>query len=424
MPVIVDLDKRIEYSKQQQFTGILSIQSEGKMLWHLYFLAGQIVWANSKAHSQRSWRRQLLQHCPDLLQQYQNSKQPISYASLAKSVMRKNFSREKFSKLVTGYISEILFDILQQGTLNFRASRKLLAYKSNPREAANFPCIGLQDVQLWKQVKHSWQIWEQSNLIEIRPNQIPLITDSQKLREHTSPTVFRALTSLVDGKQTLRDLALRARQPLVPLTLSLLPHIQNNLIRMVDISTLNADIIVDSPKGANDPNVTTAVTKTSTAVTTSPKSALSTNSKSKSTTRRSTIIYIDDSPADSKQMGQIIQSTGYAYVNIADPLQALPRLLEVKPQLIFLDLVMPVANGYEICAQIRRISAFKTTPVVIVTNNDGIADRVRAKVVGASGFMGKPIQKQKVLKVLKSFLKPEKSTPSQLHGRAKLSTSG
>lgn len=117
-----------------------------------------------------------------------------------------------------------------------------------------------------------------------------------------------------------------------------------------------------------------------------------------------TIIYIDDSPADSRAMSQIIEGAGYQYTNIPDPLQALPLLIELKPALIFLDLVMPIANGYEVCAQIRRMSAFKDIPVIIVTSNDGIADRVRAKMVGASGFLGKPIQSQKVTKVLRKHL--------------------
>jgi len=79
-------------------------------------------------------------------------------------------------------------------------------------------------------------------------------------------------------------------------------------------------------------------------------------------------------------------------------------LLESKPGLIFLDLVMPIASGYEICSQIRRMSAFKNTPVVILTGNDGIVDRVRAKVVGASDFLSKPVNAEKVLAIARQYL--------------------
>lgn len=85
-------------------------------------------------------------------------------------------------------------------------------------------------------------------------------------------------------------------------------------------------------------------------------------------------------------MAQIVTQAGYRYVNLQDSVLALPTLLEKKPNLIFLDLVMPIANGYEICAQIRRALVFKDTPVIIVTSNDGIIDRVRAKLVAQRTF--------------------------------------
>ena len=120
------------------------------------------------------------------------------------------------------------------------------------------------------------------------------------------------------------------------------------------------------------------------------------------------VVYVEDNAADSQMMAEIVETAGYRYENIADSLHTLPQLLEFKPQLIFLDLVMPVANGYELCAQIRRMSAFKETPIVIVTNNIGIADRVRARIVGASGFLGKPIREKRVLKVVKKYLHPSR----------------
>lgn len=126
-----------------------------------------------------------------------------------------------------------------------------------------------------------------------------------------------------------------------------------------------------------------------------------------STVTKPMVVYVDDSPADSQVMAEIVRAAGYGYNNISEPLDAIPRLLELKPQLIFLDLVMPYTNGYELCAQIRRISGFKKTPIIIVTNNDGIIDRFRALfMVGASGFFSKPVKEERVLKVLEKYLAP------------------
>ncbi|MEO1403190.1 MAG: response regulator [Cyanobacteria bacterium J06635_1] len=410
MPVtILDLDKRLSHSKERQFTGILSVEAEATAPWYLYFLAGQIVWANTQAHPKRRWRRQLVKHCPELIQPDRSS-QTLTYNTLAKLVIHKKFDRQRFSELVAGCISEVLFDVVQQGSLKFQISRNLLTYKTQSQDPARFPYVGLQCVypQVWRQVQQDWEKWQYSGLSHILPNQAPIIEQPAKLKEQTSPAMFQALMGLLDGQQSFRDLALRVKQPLLPLTLSVLPHIQKESIRVIDVDDLRVDTAsaVNSspsfqtpPKSAPQPQ--RAVPKSQPSPSAPPRKIIPKAGSHK----QPTVVYIDDNPADSQAMGQILQAAGCQYTNIADPMQALLQLLELKPQLIFLDLVMPIANGYEVCAQIRRISAFKDTPIIIVTNNDGIADRVRAKVVGASGFLGKPINQQRVLKVLKKYLK-------------------
>ncbi|EKU98586.1 response regulator containing a CheY-like receiver domain and a GGDEF domain [Leptolyngbya sp. PCC 7375] len=136
------------------------------------------------------------------------------------------------------------------------------------------------------------------------------------------------------------------------------------------------------------------------------------------------VVYVDDNPTDSQVMAEILQNAGYSYVNISDPLQALPQLLELKPQIIFLDLVMPMANGYELCSQIRRITGFKKTPIVIVTNNNGIIDRLRSKFVGAYGFLHKPIREKRVLAMLKKYgCKPNQALVDDMVPLSSLSSS-
>ena len=118
----------------------------------------------------------------------------------------------------------------------------------------------------------------------------------------------------------------------------------------------------------------------------------------------SMVVYVNDNSLDSQIMAEIVGNVGYSYKTITKPLEAIPLLLELRPQLIFLDLVVPFTNGYELCAQIRRISGFKRVPIIIVTNNDGIIDRLRARLVGASGFFSKPVNEERVLKILVKHL--------------------
>ncbi|HEY9599300.1 MAG TPA: response regulator, partial [Cyanophyceae cyanobacterium] len=100
----------------------------------------------------------------------------------------------------------------------------------------------------------------------------------------------------------------------------------------------------------------------------------------------------------------LLTAAGYRFVGVQDGLRAIATILVRKPDAIFLDLVMPNTNGYEICGQLRKLPSFKNTPILILTGNDGIVDRVRAKLVGASDFLNKPVDAGVVLSVLRKHL--------------------
>jgi two-component system, chemotaxis family, response regulator PixG len=116
------------------------------------------------------------------------------------------------------------------------------------------------------------------------------------------------------------------------------------------------------------------------------------------------IACIDDSLSVYMTMEKIITEYGYRCFGIQDPLRIITGLLKNKPDLIFLDLVMPVTNGYEVCEQIRKTPSLANIPIVILTGNDGLIDRVRTKFVGANGFLGKPIQVAAVTKMIDKYL--------------------
>ncbi len=116
------------------------------------------------------------------------------------------------------------------------------------------------------------------------------------------------------------------------------------------------------------------------------------------------VVYVDDAPTQDQPGVEMIQRAGYGCVRISDSLQDLSQLLELQPQLIFIDLAMPIINSYELCKQIRRLPEFAVTPLVIVLDNDNIVDRVRARIAGASGFIHRPVQAQEVLQVLIKYL--------------------
>jgi chemotaxis family two-component system response regulator PixG len=119
---------------------------------------------------------------------------------------------------------------------------------------------------------------------------------------------------------------------------------------------------------------------------------------------RGTILCIDDSSQVRRLMETLLANAGYRVVTVGEAIKALPTLLECNPDAIFLDLMMPIANGYEICTQIRRIDRFKNTPIVILTGNDGLVDRMRAKMVGATDFLAKPIKRDRILAAVGKYV--------------------
>ena len=119
---------------------------------------------------------------------------------------------------------------------------------------------------------------------------------------------------------------------------------------------------------------------------------------------RPLIACVDDSPTICCSLEEILTHQGYRFVGIQESLTAILNLIKSKPDFIFLDLLMPKVNGYEICSQIRKTPSLKDVPVVILTGKDGIVDRMRAKLVGATDFLGKPVESEKVLNMLHKYL--------------------
>jgi CheY-like chemotaxis protein len=290
---------------------------------------------------------------------------------------KREILRQQMVSIVQGSLAETLFDILQQEYWLRDRSLPTLNYTFTPEvNLYATPLVFLSPDRSWQQAQQAWQTWCQAGLEVFSPNMAPLIWQREELQHQSSPIIYRSLVSMVDGKRTLRDLALRLRQDPILLTQSLIPYIRRGWMKLMEVADLGE---IGSKRGARP-------------------------SPAQPTAASPLIAYIDDSPRDSQLMGRILTQAGYRYISLQDSVLALPMLLEHKPSLIFLDLVMPIANGYEICAQIRRTSVLKDTPAIILTSNDGIIDRVRAKMVRATEFVSKPIEQHKVLNVVRKYL--------------------
>ncbi|MGV0028790.1 response regulator [Phormidesmis priestleyi] len=367
-----DLADHFQICSRKGLSGRLdvSVHSSSEPIWSFFFHLGQLIWGVGELHPFRRWNRQLSQYCPDLAvsSMQQNTAHPHNwnYKALVSLIKQGQLQQSNLSAIVIGNILELLFDVIQAVQQLRPSSEMHLTYGSSlPNFINSALFVPIEADRAWRRAEQAWSIWQQSGLAHFSPNSAPVIWDDGALRQQTSLLAYHNLTTLASGCWTLRDIAVQLKQPLAPLTRSLLPYINQGVIGLNPVSDLRFDERPVKPP---------------------------------------LVAYIEDSRFDSAAMGHILAQAGYRFVSIHDAVQAVPMLLEHKPDLIFLDLLMPIANGYEVCAQIRRITAFKDTPIVILTSSDGIVDRVRAKLAGALGFLAKPIEPNKVIDALQQYL--------------------
>jgi two-component system, chemotaxis family, response regulator PixG len=113
-----------------------------------------------------------------------------------------------------------------------------------------------------------------------------------------------------------------------------------------------------------------------------------------------TIACIDDSQTVLNSIKHFLDENTFSVVMINDPIKALMQILRSKPDLILLDVEMPSLDGYELCSLLRKHSAFKNTPIVMVTGRTGFIDRAKAKIVRSSGYLTKPFTQSELLKMV------------------------
>jgi CheY-like chemotaxis protein len=383
-----DFDELIEHIRScelQLFTGRLDldVKEASNSLWSLFFCAGKLTGAASEMHPTRCWYRQLTQVFPQFVQTVYDRKsdQPQwSYFSVQDLLRQGKVSQKQLGTVIEGCVTEILFDIFQQDQQRVERLPVQLSYRRIPQKFQDLLQVSISAQRAWLKASYTWKMWQQAEFDQHSPNLAPVIWSPEELRQRTSPAIYQNVTALVNGDRTLRDLAVQLKQPLVSLTRSIMPYINQGIMGLIEVEDFDTSA---SPNSV---------------------AALSSAPSTQRELAKPLIVYIDDSRFDRIAMGQILLKAGYRFINIQDPLQALPTLIEQKPALIFLDLLMPVTNGYEVCAQIRRVSVLKNTPIIMVTSRDGIVDRVRAKLVNATGFIAKPIESDKVLTTLQEHL--------------------
>jgi len=118
-----------------------------------------------------------------------------------------------------------------------------------------------------------------------------------------------------------------------------------------------------------------------------------------------TILVIDDSLTVRKLVSLTLERRGYTVDMAKDGLEALSKINERLPDLIFLDITMPRMDGYQLCKIIRNNKQTSKIPVVMLSAKDGFFDKMKGKMVGASDYLTKPFDAGVLLKAITKHLK-------------------
>ena len=115
------------------------------------------------------------------------------------------------------------------------------------------------------------------------------------------------------------------------------------------------------------------------------------------------VMVIDDSRTIRRTAETLLQNEGYQVISATDGFEALSMIADNKPDLIFLDVMMPRLDGYQTCALLKHHRVFRHTPVVMLSSKDGLFDRARGRVVGSDDYLTKPFTRDELLRVIEQY---------------------
>ncbi len=109
------------------------------------------------------------------------------------------------------------------------------------------------------------------------------------------------------------------------------------------------------------------------------------------------VMVIDDSKTIRKTAESLLTKQGYKVFTAVDGFEALAKIAEHQPDIIFIDILMPRLDGYQTCALIKHNQKFKNTPVIMLSSKDGIFDKAKGRIVGSQQYLTKPFTQDDLL---------------------------
>ncbi len=116
------------------------------------------------------------------------------------------------------------------------------------------------------------------------------------------------------------------------------------------------------------------------------------------------VMVIDDSKTIRRTAETLLKKVGCTVITAVDGFDALAKIADNHPDIIFVDIMMPRLDGYQTCALIKNNSAFRGTPVIMLSSKDGLFDKAKGRIVGSDQYLTKPFSKEELLSAIRAHI--------------------
>lgn len=366
--------------------------------------------------------------------------QNFDYQAICWLVKQQYLNFEQAALLIEGLVKEVIesFLLVKEGTYELGGESDI---------SEKFCMLKLQPIV--EHCQKQLQGWKSLGPQICSPYQRPYFSNRDRNNQQLLPEIRQKLSAMLKGF-SFRHLAILLNQNELQLARSLHPYIvagtilleepyppfdqlpktfdqspenpafpQENNIDVqqkrqvykseISASTINTDKTANSfdkiqlnqsPVSNNVQRKETGSTLSSINNTTADSDSLNGNSVSSTNKNAYKIVCVDDSRAMLDQISYFLDDESFSVFTISDPVKALMQIVRLKPDFILLDVNMAGINGYELCRLLRNHTLFKSKPIIMVTGNTGVIDRVKARLVGASGYLTKPFTQSDLLKMI------------------------
>ena len=116
------------------------------------------------------------------------------------------------------------------------------------------------------------------------------------------------------------------------------------------------------------------------------------------------VMIVDDSNTIRRSAELFLKQAGYKVVLVENGFEALTSVFDERPDIIFVDIMMPRLDGYQTCQLIKKNDDFKGVPIIMLSSKDGLFDKARGRIVGSNEYLTKPFSKDGLLEAVKKHV--------------------